>query len=158
MRRNTFLLAILVASLIGCRPPAASTSSSSGGNLGDNSEILKSVFDSALGGYQLEGAEIQWSGADSNEEFSRRGSVTVKEANLNEVADLLDKQLETLPVTHEWKSHGSGRTKTPSGDSYLGLFYEKNGANYYLDLILSQHDKDVDIFVLSKGVRTSGKE
>lgn len=154
MLRNTFILAILLGSLIGCRPPASTGTSGSGtGTLGDNSAILKTVFDSALGGYQLEGAELQLSGADSNEEFSRRGSVTVKEANQQQVADLLSTQIDKLPLTHKWKSYGSGSSTTRRGDSYLGFTYANDVGKYYVDLIFTQNEKDVEIFVLSKGVK-----
>jgi len=142
MLRKTFIIAAILALLIGCRPPASTT-----GGIGNSSAVLKEVFDSALGGYRLENAEILWSGADSDLDYSRRGTVTVKEARQNEVADLLDKQLEDLPTKHNWKGHGSART----GDRYLGLNYEENGGKYYVDFIITQKDQDVDILVLTKG-------
>jgi len=153
MLRNTFIATVILASLVGCRPPAATASTGNFGKLGDNSAILKPVFDSALAGYQLEGAELQWSGADSEEEFSRRGSVTVKEADQGKVADLLEEQIDKLPVTHEWKSYGNGRSTTRRGDTYLGFTYKNDVGKYYVDLIFTQNEKDVEIFVLSKGVR-----
>lgn len=153
MLRNTFIIAALLCLLIGCRPSAATATATATGTLGDNSAILKTVFDSALGGYQLEGAELQLSGTDSNEEFSRRGSVTVKEANQQQVADLLNTQIDKLPLTHKWNSYGSGSSTTRRGDSYLGFTYANDVGKYYVDLIFTQNEKDVEIFVLSKGVK-----
>lgn len=110
--------------------------------------MLRDVFSSALTDYRKENAEILWSGSDNKEEFSKRGSVTIKDATIQEIADLLDAKLTSLPTTHGWNAHGSSR----SGDQYIGLSYEENGAKFYIDLILTQKDKDVDILVLYKGV------
>ena len=145
MRRNTFIIAavILLACLSGCRRPAATiTTRGIAGTAGNNGVIVKDVFGSALGGYQLQDKGYNASGVESS------GTVIVKEANQTEVADLLDKRLESLPFTYKWKSHG----RTRRGDSYLGLRYEESGHQFYLDFVLNQRDKDVEILVLAKGV------
>lgn len=152
MLRKTFIATVILASLIGCRPPAT-TRTPNFGKLGDNTAILKPVFDTALAGYQLENAELFWSGADTEEEFNRRGSVTVKDADQRKVAELMDEQIDKLPVTHQWKSYGNGRSITLRGDSYTGFTYKTDVGKYYVDFIFTQVEKDVNIFVLSKGVK-----
>ena len=147
MLRNAFIVAVLLTLLLGCRRPAPVATGSS--SFGDGGTILRDVFSSALGDYRKEGAEILWSGSDNDEKFSKRGSVTIKDADIHEIGDLLDAKLESLAATHEWNAHGRSR----SGDQYIGLSYEEKGARFFIDLILTQKDKDVDILVLYKGVR-----
>ena len=143
MLRNSFLTAAILPLLIGCRPPASTT-----GGIGSSSAVLKEMFDSGLGGHRLENAEILWSEADSSLEYSRSGSVTVKEASKKEIADRLEKQLGPLPQKYKWESYG-----LTADEDYLNFHYRDTSGIYYLDFILTQKDKDVDILVLSKGVR-----
>ena len=144
MLRNTLIIVSILALLFGCRPPATT-----GVALGNNSVIIKDVFDSALGGYSLDGAETRWSGADGDEKYSPNGPVTVKDANQQKILELLYKQLAALPTKHSWK----GYDLTLINDNYLGFSYQDNSGNFYIDFILTQKDKDVEILVLSKVAR-----
>jgi hypothetical protein len=145
MRYFIFLLAFII--LTGCRP---SRPTSIGLTFGDGDTILKEVLKPVLAAHKAESDEIAWSGGSSGDEFSVRDWLTVKDANIATVAAKLSTEIDKLPAKRGWPGgHGSGA----SGDSYLRIDYEEDGAHFFFDWILFQKEDDVEVLILHKGVK-----
>ncbi len=119
---------------------------------GDGDTILKPVLDATLAGQDTQFSEISWSGGSSGNEFSVDDSLIVKNASVDEIAAKLSTELDKLPASRGWKSHGSGSGGVGSIQNYE-IPYEEGNAQFYFNFILVQHENDVDILILHKGVR-----
>ena len=142
--RNVLAPLCLSVILCGCGGRSSAPS-----EFGDGDAILKGVFGSALSDYDLQFAEIEWSGGASSSEFARHDNLIVQDASIKIVADKLEAELGRLPKKRNWSSHGSGRT----GDRFLRINFEENRAQFYMDFLLTQDADDVEIYVLYKGVK-----
>jgi hypothetical protein len=144
------LITFVVASIVcGCRHSPLGLPSLT---FGDGDLMLKPLLDVTLAGQDTQFSEISWSGGGSSNEFAVDDSLIVKNASVGDIAAKLSAELDKLPDRRGWKSHGSGSGGDGSIQNYE-ISYEEGNARFYVNFILVQHEKDVDILILHKGVR-----
>jgi len=112
-------------------------------------EILRGFIDRRLSKYELRFAELHWSGHRAEDKFSRHTGFIIKDTTTKEVADILDAEFDTLPSIRGWGSHGGGRR----GNKILQLRYVEEDNQHYLDCVLVQVSKDVDVTIFYKGIK-----
>lgn len=145
-----FFIILAVTSIVcGCRPSSPTSSSLT---FGDGDAILKVVLDAALAGHETEFSMNPWGGGSSGNQFDVQTSLIIKNLSVGEFAAKLSTELDKLPATRGWKSHGSGSGGVGSIQNYE-ISYEEDNSQFYFDFILVQNENDVEVLILHKGIR-----
>jgi len=131
------------------------TSCSKHTEINKDTQIISEILNAALASYEFEPFDGKISESTGDQEFSECNSIIVSNAIYTEVADKIELESSNQPILRSWTSHGSSRNGWTSTTEIivLGISYEENGAQYYLDFFVTQHAKDTRIIFLFKGIK-----